>query len=192
MAFFRRWVLILLALALGGAQVMAAGTRQERAFMAAKAAFDAEMWSRAEAEFAVFAAKYPNADATPMARLLQAQAEINQGNYTNAIQLLSLNRMKAGKLADQYVKWIGEAQYADADFSAAAQTFTAVADQFTNSPLRFAATVKAAAALGRTGPMAAGGTLVGRPQWCVSGRTAGRCRQPAGVAWSIIAGAGQI
>ena len=61
MAFFWRWVLILFAFVLGGDQVMAASTREERAFMAAQTAFNDEMWSRAEAQFAAFAAKYTTA-----------------------------------------------------------------------------------------------------------------------------------
>jgi len=149
MAFFRRWVLILLAFVLGGAQLVTASTREERAFNAAQASFDDEMWSRAEAQFAAFAAKYPDAAATPMAWLMQAQAEIKQGDYTNAIRVLTVNQLKAGKLADQYVNWLGEAQYAGGNFPVAAATFTALVQNFTNSPLRLSATVDAAAALGQ-------------------------------------------
>jgi TolA-binding protein len=151
MAFFWRWVLILLAFVLGGGQVLAASTREERAFMAAQIAFNDEMWSRAEAEFAAFAAKYPDAEATPMAWLMQAQAQIKQGDYTNAIRLLIQNQTKAGKLADQYLNWIGEAQYAGGYFPVAAETFIALEQNFTNSPLRLSAAVNAAASWGQLG-----------------------------------------
>ena len=135
--------------ALGGGQGMAASARQERSFQAAQAAFEAEMWSRAETEFAAFAAKYPKSAATPEAWLMQAQAEIKQGDFTNAIRLLKTNQLKAGKLADEYCNWIGEAQYAGGNFSAAAGTFMTLAEVYTNSPLRLSATVNAAAALGQ-------------------------------------------
>src|SRR5580692_126127 len=144
MALVWRWILILLASTLGCGQVLAASSRQERAFQAAQAAFDAEMWSRAAAEFAAFAAKYPDSAATPNAWLMQAEAEFKQGDFTNAIQILTVNQVHAGKLADQYFNWIGEAQYAAGHFPAAAQTFTTLAEEFTNSPLRFSATVNAA------------------------------------------------
>jgi TolA-binding protein len=149
MALVWRWILILLTFTLGCGQVMAASSRQERAFQAAQAAFDAEMWSRAEAEFAAFAAKYPDSAATPKAWLMQAEAEFNQGDFTNAIRILTVNQMNSGQLADQYFDWIGEAQYAAGHYPAAAQTFITLAEQFTNSPLRFSATVNAAAALGK-------------------------------------------
>ncbi|HWY31912.1 MAG TPA: tetratricopeptide repeat protein [Candidatus Acidoferrum sp.] len=151
MALVWRWILILLTFTLGCGQVLAASSRQDRAFQAAQAAFDAEMWSRAEAEFAAFAAKYPDSAATPNAWLMQAEAEIKQGDFTNAIRVLTVNQMNAGKLADQYVNWIGEAQYAGGHFPAAAHTFITLAEEFTNSPLRFSATVNAAAALGQLG-----------------------------------------
>lgn len=151
MAFLWRWVTILLMFGLGGELTRAASPRQERAYLAAQSAFEAGMWHRAETEFAAFAARYPEADAAPMARLMQAQAEIKQGDYTNAIRVLTLNDANAGKLADAYLNWIGEAQYAAGDFPKAAETFVALADNFTNSPLRLAATVNAAAAWGQLG-----------------------------------------
>lgn len=146
MAFVRRWILIWCALALGGGQIFAASGREQRAFAAAQAAFQAEMWSRADTQFAEFVQKYPESENVPNAVLLQAQAEIKLGSFTNAIALLAANKFKAGKLADQYANWIGEAQYADGDFPAAADTYTELANGFTNSPLRLSATVDAAAA----------------------------------------------
>ena len=131
---------------LGGGQVLAASTREQRAFTAAQSAFQAEMWSRAEAEFAEFAQKYPDSTNAPMALLMQAEAEFKQGNFTNAITVLTANKIKAGKLADQYVNWIGEAQFAGGDFAVAAETFTDLARDFTNSTLQLSATVNAAAA----------------------------------------------
>ncbi len=146
MAFLWQWLLILFAFVLGGGQVFDAGTREQRAFTAAQAAFQDEMWSRAEAEFAEFAQKYPDSTNAPMALLMQAEAEFKQGDFTNAITVLTVNKIKAGKLADQYVNWIGEAQFAGGDFAVAAETFTDLARDFTNSTLQLSATVNAAAA----------------------------------------------
>ena len=146
MAFVWRWVLIGSALFLGGGQIFAASVREERAFAAAQSAFQAEMWGRAETQFADFVQKFPDSANAPQAWLLQAQAEFKQGEFTNAIALLTVNKIKAGKLTDQYANWIGEAQFANGNFPAAAETYTALADDFTNSPLRLSATVNAAAA----------------------------------------------
>ena len=94
MAFRRRWLLILFALVLGGGQLFAASAKEQRAYAAAVAAFQDEMWSRAETEFAQFIQKYPKSTNAPEAVLLQAQAEFKQGKFTNAIALL--NPRKAG------------------------------------------------------------------------------------------------
>ena len=148
MAFVWRWVVtgfvICFALFSGGEQVLAVNLRELRDFAAAQSAFQAEMWNRAETEFADFAQKYPDSTNAPQAVLFQAQAEFKQGNFTNAIALLTANKTKAGKIADQYVNWVGAAQFAKGDFPAAADTYAALADEFTNSPLRLSATVNAA------------------------------------------------
>jgi TolA-binding protein len=146
MAFGWRWFLIVFVLFSGGGQTFAVNLRAERAFAAAQSAFQEEMWSRAATEFADFAQKYPDDIEVPRALLLQAQAEFKQGEFTNVIALLTANKIKAGKLADQYVEWIGEAQFARGDFKAAADTYTSLLDDFTNSTLRVSATVNAAAA----------------------------------------------
>ncbi len=150
MAFVWRWVVlgfvICFALFFGGEQVFAVNLREQRDFAAAQSAFQAELWSRAETEFADFVQKYPDSLDAPDAVLFQAQAEFKQGSFTNAIALLAVNKIKAGKIADQYVDWIGEAQFANGDFPAAAETYASLAQDFTNSTLRLSAVVNAAAA----------------------------------------------
>jgi TolA-binding protein len=76
MAFRRQWLLILFALILSGEQLPAASTKEQRAYSAALAAFQAEMWDRAETEFAQFLQKYPKSTNAPEVALLQAQAEL--------------------------------------------------------------------------------------------------------------------
>ena len=148
MAFLRQWLLILFALVLGGGQIIAAGGRENRDYAAAAAAFQDGMYSRAETAFAQFVEKYPKSERGGEAMLLQAQAEIKQGDFTDAIRLLSRpdNQAKAGPLADQYVYWTGEAQFQGANYPAAAETWTALAQLFPESRLRLQALVGAAAA----------------------------------------------
>ena len=78
--------------------------------------------------------------------LLQAEAEFKQGKLPQAIALLTARKAEAGNLADQYVYWIGEAQFQNGDFSAAAETFVSLTRDFPESSLRLRAVVEAAAA----------------------------------------------
>ncbi|MGA3283016.1 MAG: tetratricopeptide repeat protein [Verrucomicrobiota bacterium] len=150
MAFRWRWLLVLSALVLGGGQLSAAGTKEHRAYAVAVIAFQDEMWGRAETELAQFVQKYPKSINAPEAVLLQAQAEFKQGKLTNAIALLDTRKAGAGHLADQYVYWIGEAQFQNVDLVAAAETFISLARDFPESSLRLRAVVEAAAALAQT------------------------------------------
>jgi TolA-binding protein len=146
MALYRRWLLILFALVLGGGQLFAASTREDRAYAAAISAFQDGMWSRAEAEFARFTLKYPDSDHLAEAVLLQAEAGFRQGKFQEIIALLNLRKAGAGLLADQYVYWIGEAQFQSGDLPAAAETFISLTRDFPQSSLRLRAVVEAAAA----------------------------------------------
>ncbi len=151
MAFYRRWLLILFALILSGGPLLAAGTKEQRAYAVAVTAFQDEMWGRAEAEFAQFIQKYPKSTNAPEAVLLQAQAEFKQGRLAQVIALLAARKAGAGHLADQYVYWIGEAQFQNVDLAKAADTFIALARDFPDSSLRLRAVVEAAAARAELG-----------------------------------------
>ncbi len=74
-------------------------------------AFQDEMWNRAETQLAQFVVRFPDSTNVPQARLLQAQAELKQQAFADAIGLLQTNLPDAGGLADQYVYWTGEAQF---------------------------------------------------------------------------------
>jgi TolA-binding protein len=151
MAFRWQWLLILLALLPGGEQRgFAASSRENRAYAAALSAFQDAMWSRAETEFAQFTQKYPKSDRMAEAVLLQAEAEFKQGKSSQAIALLQARKAGAGNLADQYVYWMGEAQFQNGDFSAAAETFVSLTRDFPESSLRLRVVVEAAAALAQT------------------------------------------
>jgi TolA-binding protein len=82
--------------------------------------------------------------------LLQAEAEFKQEKSSQAIALLQARKAGAGNLADQYVYWMGEAQFQNGDFSAAAETFVSLTRDFPESSLRLRVVVEAAAALAQT------------------------------------------
>ncbi|MEI8289209.1 MAG: tetratricopeptide repeat protein [Verrucomicrobiota bacterium] len=150
MVFRRQWLLLFGVLLLGGGPLFAA-SREERAYAAALAAFQDKIWDRAETQFAQFARNYRQSTNVPMARLLQAQAVIKQGRFAEASTLLAANHPAAGKLADQYVRWLGEAQYGQGNFSAAAETFAGLVRNFPDSPLNLGAVIGAAAAREKLG-----------------------------------------
>jgi TolA-binding protein len=151
MAFRWQWLLILPVLLPGGeGRSFAASGRENRAYTAALSAFQDAMWSRAETEFAQFAQKYPESDRVAEAVLLQAEAEFKQEKYSQAVALLKARKAEAGNLADQYVYWIGEAQFQNGDFSTAAETFVSLTRDFPESSLRLRVVVEAAAALAQT------------------------------------------
>jgi len=81
------------------------------------------MWSRAEVEFAQFAGKYPESGRVAEALLMQSEADLKQGKFLQAVALLIAREPQAGDLTDQYVYWLGEAQFQNADYVAAAGTF---------------------------------------------------------------------
>jgi TolA-binding protein len=146
-----RWLLIIFALVLSGEQMFAAGTREERAYAAAASAFQDGMWSRAEVEFAQFAEKYPKSERVAEAVLLQAEADVKQDKFLQAIELLTAGEPQAGKLADQYVYWLGEAQFQNGDYAAAATTFSRLVRDFAVSSRRLDAAVNEAAACAKLG-----------------------------------------
>ena len=146
MIFLRPWLLILFALILSGGPVFAADSKEQRAYSAAKDAFQDEMWGRAETAFAQFIQKFPDSTNVIRAVLLQAQAQFKQGKLPQLVALLQSRKPAAGNLADQYEYWIGEAQFAANNFSASAQTFDSLAAAFPESPLKLRASVESASA----------------------------------------------
>jgi TolA-binding protein len=150
MAFRWQWLLILIALSTGGERSFAASPREDRAYAAAISAFQDSMWSRAETEFAQFVQKYPDSGRVAEAVLMQAEAEFKQGKLPQAIALLTARKAEAGNLADQYVYWIGEAQFQGGDLPAAAETFIALTRDFPESSLRLRVVVEAASSLAQT------------------------------------------
>ena len=151
MFWVRGAVLISYLLVLGGEPLFAASTREVRAYSAAASAFQDGMWGRAEVEFAEFVEKYPKSERVPEAVLMQAEADIKQQKYLQAVELLTTHETQAGKLADQYVFWLGEAQFQNEDYAAAAATFGRLVRDFADSSRRLDAAVNEAAARAKLG-----------------------------------------
>jgi TolA-binding protein len=163
MLFLSHWFLVVLVLALGGERILGATTREERDFIAAANAFQDGMWSRAEVEFAQFAEKHPKSGRVAEAVLMQAEADFKQGKFLQAAQLLILRKSQAGALADQYAYWLGEAQFQNANYAAAAETFSQLTRDFTNSSWRLDAAVNEAAAREKLGQWLQVGALLREP-----------------------------
>ena len=153
MVFLWRWLLLAFAFTLSGEQIFAASARENRDYAAAAGAFRDGMYDRATSEFAQFVKKYPDSGQVAGAILLQAQAELKLGEFTNAIALLAApnSLAKAGKLADEYFYWTGEAQFQSTNYAAAAETWVALAQKYPESRLRLQAIVEASAAFTRLG-----------------------------------------
>ena len=158
-----RWLLIIFALVLSGEQVLVASTREERAYSAAASAFQDGMWSRAEVEFAEFAEKYPKSERVAEAVLLQAEADFKQQKFLQAIDLLTAHEPQASKLAGQYVYWLGEAQFQNADYATAAATFARLVHDFPDSRWRLDAVVNEAAARTKLGQWLQASDLLQEP-----------------------------
>ena len=93
MARLRPLLLILFAFFLSVPRLFAS---EQHDFDAAAAAFQDNMWSRAESQFADFIKKHPDSARVPEAALMQAQAEFNQGKLTEAQAQLEFAQFKIG------------------------------------------------------------------------------------------------
>ena len=132
MALLCRWTLLLTLLLPQGPRLWAASAA-DRAFDAAKKAFEDKFYARAEAEFADYCQKNPASPRLAEAILVQAQARLELTNYAGAIELLAANEAKAGTNADQYLFWLAEARYRQGDYVAARDGFAKLVNDFPSS-----------------------------------------------------------
>ena len=101
-----------------------AATPEEIAYQAAYAAFSDGLNERAEKELADFIKRFPTSERLSEAILMQAQARFRLGQYDALISLLNANITNAGKNADKYRFWIGEAHFQSANYAAAANSYS--------------------------------------------------------------------
>lgn len=146
MARVRQWFLFLVFLLVGATRLWAASAAETRAFEAASGAFQHKVWDRAEGLFAAFRQDYTNSTRLPEAILYQAESRLQRGNYAGAIALLTANVDLAGNWADEYVFFIGEAQFQKGDFNAAAETFAKLVHTFPASGRRLEGLIRQATA----------------------------------------------
>ena len=146
MALLCRWMLVSSFLFAAAPQLTAAGSPEESAFTAAHSEFLDGYYDFAEGDFAEFARKYPSSVRLPEACLLQAQARFEQSNYVGAVELLTARRPTAGKLADEYVFWLGQSRFFNREYQEAAGAFAELAVAFPDSPRRLQSCVTEAAA----------------------------------------------
>ena len=147
----KKFLFVLLAF-LAVLPVRAATTAAEqRALAAAEESFTLGFWERADKQFGSFAEKFTKSDARAQAWLRQAQARLKQGKFPGAAELLNTHQREAGKLADEFLFWTGEAQFQGTNFSGAAETYARLAREFAGSPHQFEAAYNSALAHSRRG-----------------------------------------
>jgi len=166
MAFFRGWCLIGLVLWLGGGSVFGA-SREDRTYHAAVQAFQDKFYVLAESQLTQFLQTYRKSTNAPMALLLLAQSDYFLKQYPAAISRLAdpanLARAQAAGLADSYLYWRGEAQFAQGDLAGSAQTLVSVAEKYPDSPYALGAVVEAATMFKTLGEHGQMDGLLGRP-----------------------------
>ncbi len=99
------------------------------------------MWSRAEAQFAQFIKRFPDSTNVPAGAAFAGAGGFQTAGVHQHDRLLTTNLPAAGGLADQYVYWIGEAQFQSGDIAQAAATFDSLVKKYPDSPLRLRAVV---------------------------------------------------
>ncbi len=142
--------LLLLALA-GGRGAAALSGGEESAFKAAEKSFNIQVWDRAEREFAQFIEKYPKSEGRIDAVSFQAQALFQQHKFAAVVALLNAHQAEAGKQADEFLYWIGTAEFQNTNYPGAATTFGKLARELPESPRRLAGAVGEAAARAKLG-----------------------------------------
>jgi TolA-binding protein len=146
MVRLRKWWLVGVLLLAGGGQLQAATPAETQAYRAATNALNDGFLDRAERELGEFVTNHPASEYLTEAIVLQAQAQLQQRKYAEAIALLTARQPQADKRADEYLYWIGEAQFRSLNYVAAAETFGKLAATFPQSSRRLAASVTEAAA----------------------------------------------
>ena len=151
MAVVSRWILVCCLLGVAAPRAGAAGAAEKTSFEAGAKAFQETVWDRAETEFGRFTQTFTNSARLPEAYLYQAEARLRLGNYSGALDLLTAHQSQAGRWADAYTFWQGEALFEKGDFSAAADTFARVVRDFPASTNRLQAVVREATAQSKLG-----------------------------------------
>jgi TolA-binding protein len=146
-SFWRRWLaLAALALALGiagVAQSRAASPAENRAWAAARTAFDEakSQFGRtlADNRFSDFMKKYPASEYYDMAVVYRVRLMFDEGDYDGVITSLKSQAGRASNSADLFTYWTARAYAQKKNFEAAADAYARLVRENTNSPLRLEA-----------------------------------------------------
>jgi len=146
MASWARNLLMVLVLLTGALPLLGASKAEDRAFDAARMAFNDSQWERAEGAFGAFVVEYPKTTNWAEAVLFRAEARIMLKNYGGAIELLDGGRTNAAQLADEYLFWLAEAQFQSGKVDVAADLYAKLVADYPTSPRRLAAVMTEATA----------------------------------------------
>src|SRR5262245_7967807 len=149
MAGLWRWTVVFTLLIFAGSRLWAASPTEKGLFNSAAEALRDGFYPQAEQGFSQFVQQFTNSQRISEAVLLQAQAQLKQTNYAGAIELLSQREPLAGKLADEYIFWLGEAQFQKGEFKSAAETFARLVSKFPASSRCLQAVISEASARAR-------------------------------------------
>lgn len=162
------WLAVLAGLWFGGpagpVAARAATGPESRAYTNALKSFQGQVWDLADKDFGLFTEKFPESAWLGEAILLQAQARIQARRATAAAELLRANAAQAGRLADEYCFWLGEALLAATNLPAAVAEFERLGRDFADSPRRGEAAYSEALARSQLEQWPAVATLLGAPE----------------------------
>lgn len=147
----RALALVCVAALLAGGSLRAASSGENRDYSVAVKSFRDGMWEYAATVCAQFREKHSKSERVPEVVLLEAQAQYNQGKFASAIALLTARQGGTGQLADEYLYWIGEAQFQSTNYHAATVAFGQLTRDFPASSRRLPASVREAAAFAKLG-----------------------------------------
>jgi TolA-binding protein len=140
----RIWVALMLLTA--AAQLCAAAAPESRAFDTALKFLKDGFYARAEEEFGKFAREFPGSPLLAEAILCQAQARLKQANAAGAIQLLQTGQGLTNAPVDQYLFWLGEASFQQADYRKASEAFARLLKEHPGSARALEASIHEAGA----------------------------------------------
>jgi TolA-binding protein len=149
-------VLVLCFFVSGAAGAAVPTTPETKAFNVAKSSFDFNAYKEAEVELAQFVQTFTNSPLIPEAVLYQAEARLKLTNDDGALSLLQTHQAEAGRWADEYLFWQGEAHLqkgerfpaepGQSNYLAAAELFAKLRSQFPSSPRCLEAVIEEAEA----------------------------------------------
>lgn len=128
---------------------------ERRAFDVALKAFQDGVlgYARAEREFGDFVKSFPASHRHSEAVLRQAQSRYHMTNAAGAAELLTANLAEAGKFADEYQFWLGEALFLGGKFAPAAEAYAKLVATFPSSTNLLAASYNEALCRSKLGEL---------------------------------------